>query len=228
MAYNRYAIFFTLPDGPLADLAADWLGWHAAAGEPRRHPELAGLTRDVEKITEAPRRYGFHGTIKPPFRLAAGANADDLSAAVVAFCGAESPVVLDGVALGRIGNFLALRPVGATGALDRLAAETVVRLDPFRAPPDLSELERRRAARLTRRQEAMLQRWGYPYVMEDFRFHMTLTGALREPDLAATESALEAYLAPALPAPLAMDALSLMGEDVTGRFHQLSRIALTG
>ncbi|MCA8879387.1 MAG: DUF1045 domain-containing protein [Rhodobacteraceae bacterium] len=228
MAYHRYAIYFTLPKGPLADLAADWLGWDAAAGEPHRHPELARLTSEVAEITEAPRRYGFHGTIKPPFRLTTAASADDLAAALAAFCDAESPVVLHGVALGRIGSFLALRPVGATAALDRLAAEAVVRLDQFRAPPDLTELERRRAARLTRRQEAMLQRWGYPYVMEEFRFHMTLTGPLSEPDLAAAEAALEAHLVPALPAPFTIDALSLMGEDEAGRFHQISRIALTG
>ena len=38
---------------------------------------------------------------------------------------------------------------------------------------------------LTPRQRGYLERWGYPYVMEDFRFHMTLTGRLdagrREP-----------------------------------------------
>ena len=39
---------------------------------------------------------------------------------------------------------------------------------------------------LTDRQEALLTQWGYPYVMEEFRFHITLTGALDPAHLDAT------------------------------------------
>ena len=104
----------------------------------------------------------------------------------------------------------------------------VARFDPFRAPPDAVELDRRRAQRLTTRQEAMLQRWGYPYVMEEFRFHMTLTGPLPPAELAAVEAALAPILAPLLPAPFPIDALTLQGEDREGRFHQIARVPLTG
>ena len=113
-------------------------------------------------------------------------------------------------------------------ALAALAAAAVARFDRFRVPSEPAELARRRAQRLTARQEALLQRWGYPHVMEEFRFHMTLTGALPEADLAAVEAALASVLAPLLPAPFIVDALTLLGADGEGRFHQIARVPLTG
>ena len=228
MAYHRYAIYVTPRPGELADFGAAWLGWDAAAGSARVQPAIEGLPRPLDQITAAPRRYGFHGTIKPPFRLAEGADPERLSAALDGFCARQAPVAVPGLALNRLGKFLALCPVGGTAALDALAAAAVARLDAFRAQPDAAELARRRAARLTTRQEAMLQRWGYPHVMEEFRFHMTLTGPLTAAELAAVEAALAPRLAPILPAPFAIDALTLVGEDGDGRFHQVSRVALTG
>ena len=228
MTYHRYAIYVTPRPGPLAGFGAAWLGWDLVAGAPCPHPDLPGLPRPVAEITATPRKYGFHGTIKPPFRLAEGCDADALAADLAAFCAATGPVTLAGLGLRRLGRFLALCPVGATDSLDALAAAVVARFDPFRAPPGAEELARRRAQRLTPRQDALLQRWGYPHVMEEFRFHMTLTGALPEADLAAVEAALAPVLAPLLPAPFIVDALTLLGADGEGRFHQIARVPLTG
>src|SRR5262249_55850996 len=50
--------------------------------------------------------------------------------------------------------------------------------DGFRAPLTDADRARRHPSRLTPRQRDYLERWGYPYVMEEFRFHMTLTGRL--------------------------------------------------
>lgn len=228
MAYHRYAIYVTPPPGPLADFAAAWLGWDPEAGEARAHPVVAGLPRPPAELTAQPRRYGFHATLKPPFRLAEGTDARGLAAAFVAFCAGAAPVAVAGLALAPLDGFLALTPLGGTGPLDALAAAAVARLDPFRAAPEAAELDRRRAAGLSTRQEALLQRWGYPYVMEEFRFHMTLTGPLPGAELDAVRAALAPHLAPLLPAPFRIDALTLLGEDAEGRFHQLARVALTG
>jgi len=43
----------------------------------------------------------------------------------------------------------------------------------------LAELPCRRQAVLSPAQDALLVRWGYPYVMEYFRFHCSLTGSLQ-------------------------------------------------
>ena len=217
--FIRYAIYHVPAPGPLAAFGADWLGWDVAAGSPRESIAPTGLT-------DVPRKYGFHATIKPPFRLAQGRTAADLQHAVADFCKAQAPVSLDGLGLSRIGRFLALTPTGDVSVLNALAARTVEALDAFRAPASAAELDRRRAGGLSPSQEENLTRWGYPYVMEDFRFHMTLTGRTDAADEA--ERLLRRNLDRLDLAPYVLDSLSLVGERDDGMFEQLHRYTLAG
>lgn len=73
----------------------------------------------------------------------------------------------------------------------------------------------------------MLQ-WGYPYVMDEFRFHITLTGPLDPDTLQTARSALTAHFAPLLQDPVRLSALALMGEDAEGMFHIIHRYTLSG
>lgn len=223
--FERFAVYVT-PEGPLAGFGAAWLGWDIAAGQAVAFAEDTGL--DLEAITRTPRRYGFHATIKPPFRLNDGQTRAALEAAFAAFCASEPAVMVDGLRLSRIGPFLALTARGDQGGLERLAARAVAQLDPFRAPPGEDELDRRRAAGLTPAQDALLRRWGYPYVMDEFRFHITLSGALDTATAQRVEACLEPRLAPLLPAPFRIGHLTLAGEDEGGMFHALHRVALSG
>ena len=227
MTYRRYAIY-AAPEGALCDAGSHWLGWDAARGAALPQPEVDGLPGPLAAITEAPRKYGFHGTIKPPFRLAAGATPEDLAWATEALCLRLSPVVLTGLRLERIGGFLALVPEADTEALFDLAARVVEALDAFRAPPTADEIARRSPGRLTPRQRDYLDRWGYPYVMDEYRFHMTLTGDLPPDDADTVARVLARWIAPHLPRPCIVDNLCLFGEAEDGRFHLLHRYTLTG
>jgi len=89
-------------------------------------------------------------------------------------------------------------------------------------------LEKRRRSRLSERQEHLLQSFGYPYVMEQFHFHITLTGPLDSPVLDAVEKFLGVHFANHIGQPLAIDELALVGEDADGMFHLLHRYTLTG
>ncbi|MBN9887360.1 DUF1045 domain-containing protein [Salipiger abyssi] len=224
--YSRFAIYYAPEPGPFAEFCASWLGWDAATGTLRAHPELPGLPRPVAEITATPRKYGFHGTLKPPFRLTGSRAA--LEADLAALAARLAPAEMPGLTLSRLGSFLALTPEGDTTALAALAAETVRALDTHRAPPTEAELERRRKARLSPAQEDNLARWGYPYVMEEFRFHLTLSGRLSAEDATQTAEALEPVLAPLLPRPFRVGALVLFGEAPDGRFHILHRYVLAG
>ncbi|MCL4189510.1 MAG: DUF1045 domain-containing protein [Rhodobacteraceae bacterium] len=226
--FKRYAIYSAPPPGPLAGFAAAWLGWDAAAGRPAAHPDLPGLPRPLAEITAAPRRYGFHGTIKPPFRLAPSATAAALAAAVAKLCARLAPVRLPGLRLAPLEGFLALLPEDGQGPLGALAAAAVEGLDGFRAAADADETARRLAAGLTPAQAALLARWGYPHVMEEFRFHMTLTGPLAPAERDAVAAVLAPRLGPLLPRPFVIADLCLMGEDDDGRFHLLARYPLGG
>jgi len=101
-------------------------------------------------------------------------------------------------------------------------------LDGFRAPLGEAEIARRRGAGLTPAQEACLRDWGYPYVMDHFRFHITLTGKLPRTAHGPTRAVLERALRPLLPTPFVIDGLSLAGEDTAGRFHLLHRYPFSG
>ncbi|WP_299283975.1 DUF1045 domain-containing protein [uncultured Tateyamaria sp.] len=225
--YRRYAIFYTPgPNTPLARFGAEWLGWDSATGRACAHPDVAGL--DVAQITETPRKYGFHGTIKAPFRLAEGCSAHTLGDALRAFCAQRAQVEITGVTLARLGRFLALVPDGPQPALAAMAGEAVKIFDPFRAPLTAAELAKRRQSRLNAAQEANLVRWGYPFVLENFRFHMTLTGRLAKEETGKVEAALGDLLRPLDLSPHVMTGLTLLGEDDAGRFHQVERYGFGG
>lgn len=223
---TRYAIFYApATESPLARFAASWLGWDPARGaEVARHgvPEIPG------EITAAPRRYGFHGTLKAPFRPADGAGTAGLVAALDAFAETRPPARANGLRLARLGGFLALIPEGDSAEIDALAAAVVAGFDRFRAPLSAADRARRNAAALSPRKVALLERWGYPYVMEEFRFHLTLTGDLSSACAASVETVLAPLLAPLLPEPFVIDTLALFGEAEDGRFHILHRAALSG
>jgi putative phosphonate metabolism protein len=223
MSFSRFAIYYLPPEGPLADFGASWLGWDVVRGQEVRQLLVPGL----HDITMTPRRYGFHGTLKPPFRLVNAQSAADLEKATAKLAASLSPAVCDGLELTLLGGFLALTPQGDTDGVQRIAQACIRDLDSFRAPADASELARRRAAGLSARQDALLLQWGYPYVMEEFRFHLTLSGRLPETEIAAWAEEVRSTL-PDLPAPFVLDQIALCGERSDGRFEMLHRYTLDG
>lgn len=224
--FTRYAVYYAPEPGPLADFMAGWLGWDPAAGTERARPAVPGLQADIPALTAEAHKYGFHGTLKPPFRLAEGRDEAALIAAVDALGRTLAPVEMPALALRRIGRFLALTPGGDTADLAALAARVVEALDPFRAPMTAADRARRHPERLTPAQVALLDRWGYPYVMDEFRFHLTLTGKLSEPEAEAVREALAPLLAPLLPVPFRIASLCIFGEAADGRFHLVHRAPL--
>lgn len=222
----RFAIYYAPPPGAFADRAAAWLGWDAAGGHATAQPDLADLPAPLADLTEDPRKYGFHGTLKPPFRLADGCAAGGLDAACRALARRLAPVAMPALALSVLDGFLALTPVGDLAPLGALAARVVADLDSFRAPLTEAEIARRRPDRLSARQRALLQTWGYPYVMEAFQFHLTLTGRLAPRDPSPVQTAAQDYFGPVLPRPFQVADLCLFGEAADGRFHLLHRYPL--
>lgn len=200
MSYARFAIYYVPPEAPLAEFGAKWLGWDVLTGRKVPQFDVPGL----HDITMTPRKYGFHGTLKPPFRLKEGQTIEALEAAVSDLAGVLSPAACDGLKLTQLGRFLALTPFGPLDGLQSIAGACVRDLDGFRAPADEAELARRRRAGLSNRQEMLLAQWGYPYVFEEFRFHLTLTGGLPEGDAPGWMDTLQVHL-PDLSAPFVMD-----------------------
>ncbi len=225
--FHRYGVF-AVPAGEFYDRASAWLGWDSVSGCTRSPPDMPQLSGCVDALTARPRKYGFHGTIKPPFALARGTTVQDLKTDLSVFCASRPAVLIPALSVKRLGGFVAVVPTETVPELTDLAAETVATLDRFRAPPTAAEVARRSKARLSAPQTELLKTWGYPYVMDQFRFHMTLTGNLRRSEAENLSALLNDYFAPTLPRPYIIDNLALMGEASNGRFHLLDRFPLAG
>jgi Protein of unknown function (DUF1045) len=232
MSHARYAIYLAPhPDSPLWRFGSLVLGYDAASGEDCPGFSLPGIpAAQWHRITERPRTYGFHATLKAPFRLAPDCKAEHLVAALSTFAAHWpafdlGPLAVTSLSMGG-GGFVALTPSRAPGALGELEAGVVTRFDRFRAPLTAAEREARHPERLTKRELESLDRWGYPHVMEDYRCHFTLTGHLPEPERIADQLA-DAMAAKVGTAHPMVDALVLFEQPAPGqRFTIKARLPL--
>jgi putative phosphonate metabolism protein len=230
-AQSRYAIYFVpAADSALYRFGSAMLGYDCYTGADLPRPADLDLDADWGALTEEPRRYGFHATLKAPFRLAPSRREDQLAEAVLAFARAprKIPVIAPEVRL--LSTFTAIVPRAPVAALDALAAACTTDFDEFRAPLSEQERARRNPSRLSVRQVGHLDRWGYPYVFDDFRFHMTLAGPLpveRRDDVPAR---LRRSLAQAWgDQPIAVDRIGLFKQDGPHtRFRVLQHAAING
>lgn len=222
--FQRFAIYYApQADSDFWKAGASWLGWNAETGQRVAHPDL-GI--DLAELTQRPRKYGLHGTLTPPMRLCC--EPATFVDALEVLAQSLAPVDLGDLRVKPIDGFLAIVPDVQPKALGDTAAQIVRALDPFRAPLSDHDLARRRASGLTTRQDALMQLWGYPYVMEEFRFHVTLTGRLDTTAMPQVLQAAMAWFGPALEERHQLDALCLFGEAEDGRFHLIKRFALRG
>ncbi len=220
----RYAIYFTpAKDDALTETASRWLGRHAFTGVAYDdHAAYADLTAE-------PRRYGFHATLKAPFELSADCSEADLLAAFGNFAGNHQAFDIPNVVIGTLGPFFAIVPDRVYEPLQDFAADAVSFFEPFRAPLSDSDIARRRPQNLTESQRQNLSRWGYPHVMDDFRFHMTLTGPVPESDRADVASVLKRAFAAFTDRPLPISGLGLFVEPSRGEgFTVHTWMPLTG
>jgi putative phosphonate metabolism protein len=222
----RVAVYYApLPDDPLTGLSSAWVGRDPATNAPVPQPTLSG----IGEITAEPRSYGVHATLKPPMRLAAGTDWTGFVAAVREVASRLAPFELPNLAVADLRGFLALRETVACRALQALADACVEQLDSFRAPPSAEELARRRRARLSADQDAMLERWGYPYVFATWFFHMTLTRRLSDAEKAVTLPAAENWFAPTLAGPRRVQDICLFTQATPGAaFILAERVGLRG
>lgn len=178
--YPRYAIYFVpAADSALYRFGASLIGYDAYSGQPL--PFADGIEAEVEGwklLTTDPRKYGFHATLKAPISLVPNRTENELVAAMREF--AQTPRAIPAIApiIRSINSFIAVVPDGPCPELQKFAEDCVTAFDDFRAPLMAADRERRNVSALTDQQVMHLDRWGYPYVFEEFRFHMTLAGSL--------------------------------------------------
>ncbi len=199
----RYAIYFVPhPESLLMQKASRWLGRDIFTNRSMDFPENLAISADcIEKITKSPRHYGFHATLKAPFRLADGKDEKALREIFTTFFEAQKPFIIPALTYWKIGSFYAFICTKTSVKLDELAHQTVQQFEPFRAPLDDFEIQKRNPQNLSEKQRLYLMDWGYPYIFEEFRFHLTLTDKM-EARRNLLEEALETWFSDALQNPL--------------------------
>jgi putative phosphonate metabolism protein len=221
----RYAIYFSpAPDDPLTAAASEWLGRNAFTGKTADAPASLSLPAERwQQLVAEPRRYGFHATLKAPFELREDRTEAELVSSFDHFAASTGLLEIPRVVLGQLGPFFALVPHESHPPLQAFAASVVEAFEPFRAPLSDADVARRKPERLTEAQRAHLMTWGYPYVMDEFRFHMTLTGPV-DPALApGIDEELQRRFSSFTDMPLTLDGLALFIERSRGEPFSIHR-----
>jgi putative phosphonate metabolism protein len=220
---ERFAIYYApSANSSLWDRAAAWLG-----RDPLTNQNIEGTVAGIDRnrllnLTQSANRYAFHATIKPPMALAEGTTIAELRAALADFARRQTPFSIGHLRVASLDGFLALIPAQENEALQDFAAHVVEEFEPFRAPLSARDLAARLARGLSPRQEELLGSYGYPYVFDEFRFHMTLTDRLPEADRVEIAAAAQAWFAPEIAEPVLFDRLVLFHEPNSGhRFRRL-------
>lgn len=223
---RRYAIYFAPPPGSeLETFGRRFLGRDHVSGEGVDQPAIEGFsTEDLKRVTKSARRYGFHATLKAPFVLKEGVTANDLYQAAIEFSAKRTAFEAPPLRIAALSRWLTFKLSTECSSMDQLAADCVGNFEPFRAPLTEADIARRREAGLTSRQDEQLLAFGYPYIFDDFRFHMTLAGPLAEDERERLLEAVRPMTAAIEEVPLRVDAIALYEQpDPDGPFVQTGR-----
>jgi len=218
-AHSRFAVYYAPSrDSGWWDAGCDWLGRDPESGATRVPPTLPALSaraRDVATLSRAARRYGWHGTLVAPARCAANVEFDDVLCEARAWAQRQSAFELP-VEVAPLGQFVAVRPATSDGtaAIGAVAADALRAFAPLRAMPNEAERRRRLESDLSARQRELFDRWGYPYVLEEFRFHMTLSDPIDQEDRQAMLAWWQTRVANL--GPLRIDSVALFVEPEPG------------
>ena len=214
--WTRYAIYFVpAPDSALYRFGSSVLGYDCYSGnDVLPAAEFAADARLWRELTQEPRRYGFHATLKAPFHLSPACTEAQLASAFTSFAALGHSVGRLAPEVALLSGFAAVVPRASSDAVAALADKCTTMFDAFRAPMSARERARRVAANLSQSQMHNLERWGYPYLFRDFRFHMTLTGKVAGKRAQAVLARLRAGFAKAWgERELAIDRLALLRQD---------------
>jgi putative phosphonate metabolism protein len=226
---ERFAIYFApATTSQLWRLAAEWLGRDAASGQ-TFDADLARISRDrLMAVSVSARRYGFHATLKAPMALAEGTSRAELERELLDFALLHQQAPIGRLDVRMLDGFLALVPERQSEALTAFAGDCVAHFDRFRAPMSEAERERRVHSNLSAYQIGLLDHYGYPYVMDQFLFHMTLTDRLGDAVRDAMTGAAQEWFAPVLGQEVVLDRLSLFRQTEPGApFNRLTDFPLS-
>ncbi len=227
--YKRYAIYYAPIENPELDLFGKcWLGWDPYKGEETTKSDLSKLPsfKKFSGLVLTPKQYGFHGTIKAPFRLKNKYTYSDLENKVREISKQIQSFHLDKLVIKKLGNFIALTPSKNLKVND-VSNKFVEGLDFLRDDLSEDEIKKRHPHKLSFNQKKMLFKWGYPYVFNEFKFHLTLTGKLRIEEIDNVYKYLQTILKSVNLRKIHFKSICIFGQKTDEKFYFIKKINFT-
>jgi alpha-D-ribose 1-methylphosphonate 5-triphosphate synthase subunit PhnG len=166
----RYAVYYVPDqDSDLYRLGSSLLGYSLREGKELPMAALPGAGAPGEYSKKAS-VYGFHSTVIAPFRTQRGK--EGIASAIALALSKHAPFRLAPLRLRLLNGFPALCAEGPMDGFQALEKSLLEALYPLFLPPDPESLGRR--GELNPKQLGYFWKWGYPFVLDEHRFHMTL------------------------------------------------------
>ena len=227
--YKRYAIYYAPIENPELDLFGKcWLGWDPYKGVETTKSDLSKLPsfKKFSSLVLTPKQYGFHGTIKAPFRLKNEYTYNDLENKVREISKQIHSFYFDQLIIKKLGNFIGLIPTNNL-KINAVSNKFVEELDYLRDELSESEIKKRKPHKLTSNQKQMLFKWGYPYVFNEFKFHLTLTGKLRIEEIDNVYKYLQTILKSVNLRKIHFKSICIFGQKTDEKFYFIKKINFT-
>ena len=179
MSAARYAVFYCPEDSSELGLYGQQVLGRSADGQVLE--SAYGDCPDWQQasaLSATPAHYGFHATLKAPFHLAECVSEQQLLDAVETLACRQTVIAMQTIRPRLLSGFVALTLQPQSQAIATLAELCVTQFEPYRAPLSQDDILKRKPDQLTERQREYLYQYGYPHVMSEFRFHMTLSGQI--------------------------------------------------
>ena len=234
--YSRYAIYYAPPkESSLEEFGRYWFGWDPLNAKliNNKH-RINYLNRfgiknliNIDKNVLIPKKYGFHGTLIPPFKLNKNYSTNTLFKKTEDIAKKFKKFKFYKFKLKKINNFYAFVQNKKNNNINKLSNRLVRELFKFRSPLTKKEIDRRNPSKLSKLQLNILYKWGYPYIMSEFNFHMTLASEVTGNKLYFELKKIEKNKEIILNEINNFDKIYIFGENQKGMFENLENFSLS-
>ena len=234
--YSRYAIYYAPPkESSLEEFGRYWFGWDPLNAKlinnKQRINYLNGFgiknLKNIDKNVLIAKKYGFHGTLIPPFKLNKNYSTNTLFKKTEEIAKKLKKFKFYKFKLKKINNFYAFVQNKKNNNINKLSNRLVRELFKFRSPLTKKEIDRRNPSKLSKLQLNILYKWGYPYLMSEFNFHMTLASEVTGNKLYLELKKIERNKEIILNEINNFDKIYIFGENQKGMFENLENFSLS-
>ena len=181
---------------------------------------------ELKDYCEQPAKYGFHATLKAPFRLKRNVKTKNFYDVISHIAAQHSRFKIKGLKIVYSKKFTFITSRKPNKLLINLENDLVKHLDTFRAELNKTEIKKRIPDSLTFKQNKYLKEWGYPFVFDQFKFHMTLMNQNNNKLSNKQKLELEKLIYKISNNVIEFNEISLLGENKNGYFEEIKRFKL--